>query len=175
MSNTESGAQLSCGDAPDASLLERGTSADLPAVVELQSAAYARNRELLGVEPLPLQVAYEDIFADHEVWLLKTEAGTIDAALILEVRTDDLLIWSVATKPMAQGRGLGRQLLAAAETRAFQLALKTIRLYTGATLTHLVDWYTRHGFVVERIEHRVDRSVAHMIKKLPQEFVQGRD
>ena len=55
-------------------LLRRGTSADLAAVVNLQFAAYARNRTILGVEPIPLQADYTDILATMEVWLAESEA-----------------------------------------------------------------------------------------------------
>jgi len=35
-------------------------------------------------------------------------------------------------------------------------------------LTHLVGWYGRHGYQVERIENLSDRSITHMIKHLDQ-------
>jgi hypothetical protein len=60
----------------------------------------------------------------------------------------------------------GRSLLAAAEERARQLGRNVIRLYTGTPLGHLVAWYGRHGFAVERIEASSDRSITHMIKHL---------
>ena len=86
--------------------------------------------------------------------------------LILEPRADDLLIWSIATDPAAQPSGLGRALLAAAEVRARELGCTVMRLYTGTPLTHLVAWYGRHGYAVERLEALSDRSITHMIKHL---------
>lgn len=147
-------------------VLRRGGVADLETVVSLQRAAYARNRILLGCEPLPLQADYAQVCRDYELWLADEADGTLGGALILEPRTDDLLIWSIATDPGRQGNGLGRRMLAAAEVRARQLGLGIMRLYTGATLQHLVDWYGRHGYALERIEELSDRSVAHMIKPL---------
>ena len=87
-------------------------------------------------------------------------------ALILEPRAEDVLIWSIAADPAAQGAGLGRTLLAAADERARQLGRTVIRLYTGTPLRHLIDWYGRHGYVVERIEALSGRSITHMIKHL---------
>ena len=145
--------------------LTRATTADLDRVVALQRAAYARNRVLLGVEPLPLIVDYAQIFATMEVWLALSPRG-LDGVLILEPRAADLLIWSIATDPAAQSAGLGRDMLAAAEARARVLGRPTMRLYTGAILTHLVDWYGRHGYVPERQEVMPDRVVQHMIKQL---------
>ena len=145
--------------------LERARPADLPALVALQHRAYARNRALLGVEPLPLQVDYADILADYEVWLAR-EGDAIIGAIILEPRRDDLLLWSIATAPGGQGKSLGKALLAATETRTHELGRDVVRLYTGTVLTHLVAWYARHGYMVERIEQLPDRSITHMVKRL---------
>jgi ribosomal protein S18 acetylase RimI-like enzyme len=145
--------------------LRRAAQTDIPALVTLQRAAYARNRDILGVEPLPLIADYDDIFANYETWLAE-DNGALLGVLILEPRPDDLLIWSVATSPAAQGRGLGNRLLAAAETRARQLNLSTMRLYTGQKLVSNVAWYQRHGYAIERIEERPDRTVVHMVKPL---------
>jgi ribosomal protein S18 acetylase RimI-like enzyme len=145
--------------------LRRATAADIPALVALQRAAYARNRDILGVEPLPLIADYNEIFAHHETWLTE-DNGALLGALILELRPADLLIWSVATAPAAQGRGLGNRLLAAAEARARELNLSTMRLYTGQKLVSNVAWYQRHGYAIERIEERPDRTVVHMVKNI---------
>src|SRR5215216_3436980 len=100
--------------------LRRATMADVDAVTALQQAAYANNRELLGVEPLPLLADYTEILTDYEVWLAEEPDG-LQGVLILKSHPDDLLIWSVATAPSAEGQGLGRRLLAAAEQRAKEL------------------------------------------------------
>ncbi len=144
--------------------LRRGSIDDLDAVLTLQQAAYARNRALLGRDPLPLLADYHGIFRDHEVWLAEDDG--IAGALILQPRPEDLLIWSVATNPDRQGRGLGKELLLAAEVRARELGRDVVRLYTGAVLQHLIDWYGRHGYRVERVEQLSDRAIAHMMKLL---------
>jgi ribosomal protein S18 acetylase RimI-like enzyme len=144
----------------------RADPADRAAVEALQAAAFARNRKLLGLEPLPLQADYGEIFAQMEVWLAE-ERGNLRGVLILEPRADDLLIWSVAAAPDAQGQGLGPVLLDAAEVRAQQLGLPMIRLYTSSPLESLINWYQRHGFEVERQEQLADRQLTHMMKQIP--------
>jgi ribosomal protein S18 acetylase RimI-like enzyme len=144
--------------------LRRGGIDDLDAVLALQQAAYARNRVLLGREPLPLLADYQQIFRDYEVWLADVDG--LAGVLILQPRPDDLLIWSIAIDLARQRGGLGKALLAAAEVRARELKRDTIRLYTGAVLQHLIDWYGRHGYRVERIEQLSDRAIMHMIKPL---------
>jgi ribosomal protein S18 acetylase RimI-like enzyme len=145
--------------------LRPAEAADLAPLVAVQREAYAKNRTLLGVEPIPLQADYADIMRRMEVWVAEKDSRLV-GALILEPRADDLLIWSIAAGPAAQGAGLGRSLLSAAGERARQLGRTVIRLYTGTPLRHLVAWYGRHGFVVERIEALSDRSITHMIKHL---------
>ena len=145
--------------------LRRAETADLEPLLALQRAAYAKNRPLLGVEPIPLLADYSVILRDMEVWVSEKDARLV-GVLVLEPRADDLLIWSIATDPTAQGTGLGGALLSAADERARQLGRSVVRLYTGTPLHHLVGWYGRHGFALERIEALSDRSITHMIKHL---------
>ena len=145
--------------------LRRATRDDLPAVTALQRAAYAKNRAILGVEPLPLLADYAKVFSDYEVYLAERD-GALDGVLILEPRADDLLIWSVATAPAAQGRGVGNQMLAFAESRARELGRTCIRLYTGKPLTGNIAWYTRHGYAHESTEDMGDRVRVNLIKQL---------
>ena len=145
--------------------LRRASMADVATVTALQKAAYAKNRPILGVEPLPLLSDYAAILADYETWLLQGPDG-LDGALILEPRADDLLIWSVSTAPGRQGLGLGNRLIAAADERANALGYSVLRLYTGDKLTHNVAWYERHGYARERIEDLGERRLVHMVKHL---------
>jgi ribosomal protein S18 acetylase RimI-like enzyme len=143
----------------------RASETDRPTVEALQRAAYERNRRLLGVEPLPLQADYAEIFRSMEVWLAE-ERDRLRGVLILTERPDDFLIWSIATAPDAQGQGLGQIMLDAAEVRAGQLGRKVMRLYTGTKLDTLIGWYSRHGYDVERTEELADRTITHMVKHL---------
>jgi ribosomal protein S18 acetylase RimI-like enzyme len=145
--------------------LRRAGPGDLAAVTALQRAAYAKNRPLLGVEPLPLLADYAEILAEYEVYLAERD-GALDGVLILEPRPDDLLIWSVATALQAQGRGIGNTMLAFAEARARELGLTCMRLYTGEPLTGNIAWYRRHGYAHERIEDLGDRRIVHLVKQL---------
>jgi len=153
-------------DAGDPELRLRLAKADdLAALGELQRAAYAQNRAVLGVEPLPLLFDYDAALAHYEAWLVDGEDGPA-GALILDPYPDHLLIWSLATASAGQRQGLGTRLLAAAETRARQLGLDTLRLYTGEKLTGNVRWYHRHGYVIERVEELDDRRLVHMTKRI---------
>ncbi|WP_298965724.1 GNAT family N-acetyltransferase [uncultured Methylobacterium sp.] len=145
--------------------LRRADAADLPALGRMQADAFAGNRALLGVEPLPLLTPASAVLAEHEVWLAG-EGDDVAGALVLDPEPGHLTIWSVAVDPRRQGQGLGNRLLAAAENRARDLDLATLRLYTGEPLTRNRDWYTRQGWDTERIEPLADRRLVHMVKHL---------
>lgn len=151
--------------APAPITFRRAEAADLPAIEALQHAAYARNRRLLGVEPLPLQANYREILATMEVWLAE-ERDQLRGVLVLQPGEDDMLIWSLAAAPDAQRQGIGEIMLDAAEVRAAQLNRTVMRLYTGAVLEGLIRWYHRHGYEIERHERLPDRTITHMIKHL---------
>ena len=142
----------------------RAGGADRAAVEALQQAAYNRER-LLALEPPPLKADYADIVNRMEVWLAE-ERDALRGVLILDVRAEDLLIWSIAAAPDAQGQGLGQIMLDAAEVRAEQLGLRIIRLNTGAVQQTLIGWYGRHGYTVETVEAAADHQITHMIKRL---------
>ena len=145
--------------------LRRAVIDDLLAVTALQRPAYARNRVILGVEPLPLMADYAEVFANYEVYLAERD-GTLDGVLILEPRADDLLIWSIATAPDVQGRGIGNAMLALAESRARAMGRTRMRLYTGEKLTGNIAWYVRHGYTLESTEDMGDRVRVNLIKQL---------
>ena len=145
--------------------LRRATIDDLPAVTALQRSAYHKNRAILGVEPLPLLADYAEIFSHCEVYLAERDR-VLDGVLILEPRADDLLIWSVATAPAAQGHGIGNTMLAFAESRARELGRPCVRLYTGEQLTSNIAWYQRHGYAHESTEDLGDRVLVNLIKQL---------
>jgi RimJ/RimL family protein N-acetyltransferase len=86
--------------------LRRAASADIPALTELQRAAYAPARATLGVEPLPLLFDYGSVLARYEVWLAGGEAP--EGALILDPQPDHPLVWSLATAPASQAKGSAR-------------------------------------------------------------------
>lgn len=151
--------------------LRRASLADLPSLEGVQQAAFARNRDILEREPIPLQWNYADVFRAREVWVLdEPENGGTDSecagVLILQPRMTDLFVDSIAIAPGFQGRGLGHELLEAAEMRARALGRRALRLITGEKLVENVHWYRRNGYEIEEMEELSDRRVMHMTKIL---------
>jgi RimJ/RimL family protein N-acetyltransferase/ribosomal protein S18 acetylase RimI-like enzyme len=136
---------------------------DRDSLVALQHAAFIGNRDILGVEPLPLREDYDAVLARDEVWLAEDRDIPV-GALILELRPDDLYVASVGALPSFRGRGLGGRLLGLAESRAEALGRSRLRLVTGKKLAKNIAWYARNGYVIEREEELADRIIVHMVK-----------
>ncbi|AWN48638.1 N-acetyltransferase [Methylobacterium terrae] len=168
-SNLDGGQRLRLGALTRAAIpgaaLRRATRADAEAFDALQRAAYAPNRPILGVEPVPLLTPADEVLSRYEVWLAQTD-GAPAGALVLDPTPEHLTIWSVSVDPAHQGTGLGNALLAAAEGRARDLDLSELRLYTGDKLARNIDWYARRGYATARVEDLPDRRLVHMHKRL---------
>lgn len=145
-------------------LLRRASTADLVAIAALKTASYLPNETITGAHSYPRMVNYADVIRDHEIWVVDGP-GRLDACAVLKPGRE-FLVYSLAVHPARQGDGLGKVLLAFAEERARRLKSTEMTLYTNGKLTARIDWYGRHGFVVEREEPLADRIVVHMRKRL---------
>lgn len=89
---------------------------------------------------------YAAALADRLAWVA-THDGEVVGFLLLLPEPDSLLLDNVAVLPSHHGRGVGRLLLAHAETRAAALGLGRVRLYTHVTMTENQRLYERIGYV----------------------------
>lgn len=144
--------------------LRRGFLNDVAALVAFQRAAYARTRETIGAEPLPLMWDYDEIARNAEIWLAEAADG-IAGATILRPGNGVLTLESIATAPKVAGSGLGQAMMVAATERARRLGLSRLRLVTAAT-NPAADWYRRTGFRVTREEAARDRTLLHMEREV---------
>jgi ribosomal protein S18 acetylase RimI-like enzyme len=145
--------------------LRQATAADAGAIRDLTRQAYAKWVPLIGREPKPMTADYEGAVAKHRFDLLYVD-GTL-AALIETIREPDhLLVENVAVSPSFQGRGLGRRLMAHAETLAVSMGFGEIRLYTNQRFAENIALYCRLGYRVDREEVLPVGTVTHMSKAL---------
>jgi ribosomal protein S18 acetylase RimI-like enzyme len=145
--------------------MRQAVAADAAAVRALTREAYTRWVAVTGREPLPMRVDYVEALATHRFDLLE-EDGALVALIETERNDDHLLIVNVAVAPAHQKRGLGRRLLAHAETLTREAALGTVRLYTNARMVENIALYRSLGYRIDR-EEPVGTSVqVHMSKAL---------
>ncbi len=87
-------------------------------------------------------------FDNPRVIILKNtdESGQITGSVYLEIRSPKLYIGMFSVSPLLQGKGVGRDLLIAAETYAKQLNCHTLTMTVISTRLELISWYERRGF-----------------------------
>jgi GNAT superfamily N-acetyltransferase len=123
----------------------RADDADVPAISALVHAAYEHYEPLIGRTPIPMLTDYAVAVREHQVWLIEID-DLVVGALELDLRDDHLWVENVAVAPSHQGRGLGRLLLALAETEARRQRRSEIRLLTNERYVANIAMYARHGY-----------------------------
>ncbi len=135
------------------------------AIAAIVMAAYAKWVPLLGREPMPMRVDYDKAILEHR-FDLAVEHGAILGLIETVPHPDHLWIDNVAVAPAAQGRGIGRMLLAFTERRAIAAGFPELRLVTNGVFASNVALYTRLGFAVDRVEAFMNGEAIYMLKPL---------
>jgi ribosomal protein S18 acetylase RimI-like enzyme len=150
-----------------ARLLRVAGREDAAAIAALTREAYAKWVDVIGREPLPMQVDYTEALQRHRFDLLFV--GDALAGLIETVADGEfLLIENLAVRPLWQNRGYGGELLRWAESYADQTGLRGLRLYTNQRFTQNIRFYERFGFVTEREAPHGGGVIVYMRKMLAQ-------
>ena len=127
--------------------LRLAVPADVSEVAALVDRAYTGYIVRIGRKPGPMLDDYAALIADRLVRVLCRD-GRICGVLVLIEKDDHLLLDNVAVAPEAQGLGIGRRLVEAAEEVAGNLGYATVRLYTHETMAENVALYEHLGFAV---------------------------
>jgi len=125
--------------------VEPATAADAPAVAALVAEAYAKYIPRIGREPGPMLEDYPARIAEGAVWVAR-DGERLAGILVLLDRPGYLLLDNVAVSGAAQGRGVGRALMAFAEAEACRRGYREVRLYTHQTMTENIAMYPRLGY-----------------------------
>jgi GNAT superfamily N-acetyltransferase len=132
-------------------ILRLATSDDVAAIRDLVRAAYAKWIPAVGREPLPMRADYERAIREHRIDLLDLN-GSVVGLIETMLREDHLWIENVAVTPDRQGQGLGRRLLAHAESQAAASGRAELRLLTNAAFGGNVALYGALGYRIDREE-----------------------
>jgi len=87
-------------------------------------------------------------FNDDAIVILKNtdENGKINGCVYLEVREPKLYVGMFSVSPLQQGKGIGRDLLLAAEAYAKKANLHTLTMTVISVRHELINWYERRGY-----------------------------
>jgi ribosomal protein S18 acetylase RimI-like enzyme len=140
--------------------------AEVPVLREIVGRAYAVYIERIGRRPAPMDDDYEAKVRHGEVFVADDD-GVVAGLIVLVEHPDHLLVENVAVDPARQGTGVGRMLLAYAESRAATRGLSELRLYTNEAMTENLAFYPRLGY--REVERRVEEGFRRVYysKRLP--------
>jgi len=128
---------------------------DAPALDKLVNSAYRGESSRQGwtTEADLLDGTRTDAAAIKElietlgVTILKyVESNEILACVELKKESDKLYLGMLTVKPMLQGKGIGKELLKAAEEEAKKLKCTSIFMTVISVRKELIDWYLRNGY-----------------------------
>jgi ribosomal protein S18 acetylase RimI-like enzyme len=137
-------------------------AADTALVEAVVRAAYTPWVAVVGGRPAPLDADYAELIAAGSVHV----TDDVDGVLVLAVEEDALVVENVAVRPDRQGRGIGRQLLAFAESKAAELGLPAVRLYAHERMTSNVELYERLGYTRTGLQAVEFGHLVHLRKQL---------
>jgi ribosomal protein S18 acetylase RimI-like enzyme len=146
-------------------MIRPATPEDRAAVEAIVRNAYSVYLERMGQPPGPMLDDYAAQIAAGSVSVLD-EDGEIVAIIVLLAKPDYLLLDNIAVRPDRQGTGLGRQMIAFAETEARRRSFTELRLYTHETMIENIALYTRLGFVETGRGHEAGYDRVFMTKRL---------
>ncbi|MBW0002590.1 MAG: GNAT family N-acetyltransferase [Hyphomicrobiales bacterium] len=124
---------------------------DADSIRALVRSAYAKWVPVIGREPLPMRADYDRAVREHQFDLLMLDGEMVGLVETL-LRPDHLWIENLAVKPLHQGRGLGRRLLAHVERHAVEQGCVEARLQTNAAFADNVTLYTCLGYDIYKEE-----------------------
>jgi GNAT superfamily N-acetyltransferase len=127
------------------STIRSATPADLREVEVVVHAAYSGYVARIGKEPGPMQDDYASLIDQGRVHVI--DDGGVVGVLVLIPERDAMLLDNVAVRPEAQGKGLGRRLLAFAEDEARRHGLGRVRLYTNVLMVENLGLYSSLGYI----------------------------
>ena len=122
-----------------------GESRDAASTRMLARDSYLQYVDAEGAESEPMKTDYLAAIQRGDVWVAELREEIV-GLLVVESRPGYLLLDNIAVAKRLRGSGIGRLLMDWTESRALQLGLPEIRLYTGAVMTQNRHYYVHRGY-----------------------------
>jgi GNAT superfamily N-acetyltransferase len=151
---------------PDTISLRTAGVDDISAIVSLLNAAFAMEWAFIAKD----RTSAAEIARYLETgtfFVVDGERAQLGACMYVEQRADRMYLGMLAISPSQQGRGLGRQMMAAAERHAASLGCGAIDIRVVNLRIELPPFYRALGFVENGTEPLVDPLLtkpAHFIR-----------
>ncbi|SEK55899.1 L-amino acid N-acyltransferase YncA [Roseivivax marinus] len=133
--------------------IRQARATDVDAIRACAEQAYAPYIPRIGRAPAPMAADFAALVARGVVWVATDAEHGLLGFVTFWPEGDHVYLDSVAVRPEAAGRGLGKALIRFCEERALADGFGTVALYTNAAMTENQRIYPRLGYVeVDRRE-----------------------
>ena len=136
--------------------ISKAAAADVPELTKLVNSAYRGDSSKQGwtteanlIDGMRIdEDTFYSYFENANVSILKNtdEDGKITGSVYLENRGPKLYVGMFSVSPWVQNKGVGRNLLLAAEDYARELNCNALTMTVISTRLELISWYERRGF-----------------------------
>jgi N-acetylglutamate synthase-like GNAT family acetyltransferase len=155
--------------------LRPATIGDVAGIVALLNAAFAMEWDFINrARTSPPEI--EQYMTTGTFLVLDGDGGAIGACMYLEQRASRLYLGMLAVSPAMQGRGVGKQMMTAAERHAASLGCEAIDIRIVNRRTELPPFYRALGFIdngTEPFEEPLLTKPCHFIR-MTKKVGQGR-
>ncbi|MCW3464801.1 GNAT family N-acetyltransferase [Chitinophaga nivalis] len=135
----------------------KATDTDIPQLVALINSAYrgevskqgwTSEADMIGGQRIDA-ASLARYIADTDTTILKytAEDQQIKGCVYLQVKGEKMYLGLLTVSPLLQDKGIGRQLLQAAEAIAVNHNKFTMTMTVISTRYELISWYERRGYV----------------------------
>jgi len=147
--------------------IRQAQPADAAAMQSCVAAAYRHYLPRIGKPPGPMLDDYSEVVQKHQAFVAEAE-GQIVGVLVLIRKDKGILLDNVAVHPEYQGTGLGRRLVALAESEARNQGFTHLDLYTHERMTENIEMCKSLGYI--ETERRLEKGYqrVYMRKSLSQ-------
>ena len=150
----------------DSITIRTAGATDVPGIVALLNAAFAMERAFIDKDRTSTP-EIERYMTTGTFFVVEGDASGLASCMYLERRGDRLYLGMLAVNPSQQRRGLGKQMIAAAERRAASLGCRALDIRIVDLRTELPPFYRALGFVDNGTEPLADPQLlrpAHFIR-----------
>lgn len=136
--------------------IQRAVIDDVPELNRLVNSAYrgesskqgwTTEADLLDGARSDEALLTEAVVNPQTIFLKYVENGAILGCVRLDLHGQKLYLGMLTVSPTLQGKGIGKELLKAAEQEALRLGCTAIYMSVISVRAELIAWYERHGYV----------------------------
>jgi ribosomal protein S18 acetylase RimI-like enzyme len=162
-------------------MITKATLQDIPSLTTLINSAYrgetskkgwTTEAHLLEGKRTTEEELKEIILDPKNTFLKFSENDKIIGSVLLVEKGHLLYVGMLTVSPELQNSGIGKKMLAEAETHAKTLGLSTLSMTVVSVRSELIAWYKRHGYVETGEREPFPSSEIHInISDKPLEFI----